>query len=127
MDTCKSSRPNQIVCITIDFLVMVSVDEMFSSIQPTSNVLELVVREEGEVTKMVDCIVMVNNRIPVVNQRLVHILNGGERTITVSNNVIVTPMGVRSKVNHIIPFSGPGGDRTHFLGIKSPLLDHLSF
>lgn len=107
--------------MTSDFFVMVAINEMFGSIEAPSNPFEIIVGKEGKVTEVIDCVVMFDDCIPICNQSFVHILHGIERTIAVLNNVFMTPMGVRSKVNHII-FLLVGPDRIELStkGLKVP-------
>lgn len=87
-------------------VIVIAENHIDVSVQTPDRVLEITVGHEGKVTKVVNCILWLDQSIPVLDQCLVHLIHIVEWTIRVLNDVFVTPMGITDKVDIAHFFSG---------------------
>lgn len=82
-------------------IIMVSEQNANPAIQSVKVLADLgLLAMEGKVTQVIDLVVWLHDGVPVVNQRLVHLLNRIEGTLAMADNVLVPKVGVRRKPDH---------------------------
>src|SRR5574343_1028554 len=64
-------------------IVVISSNKNLGTIQPTQNVFVISSRGKCEITNVIDHIILTNNRIPFLDQNLVHLFTSFEWTIAV--------------------------------------------
>jgi hypothetical protein len=74
---------------------MVAHHKTDSSIQPAEPSIPFFRTADSEVSQMKNEGISFNNLIPVANDGLVHLFNGGERTMTMVDDIPMSEVGIR--------------------------------
>ena len=90
---------DEILDVVGHHVIVVTENHIDMTMQAPDRVLELTIGHEGKVTKMVDCILRLDELVPVLDQGLVHLVHIVEWTIGVLDDVLVTPVGITDEVN----------------------------
>lgn len=87
--------PDEEILDLVDLLIVVAQDQMDTAIQPSSQFSGITMAAEGEITHIVHIIIGSDNSVPVGDDDLVHLLDGGKWSLRVLDDSLMEPMDVR--------------------------------